>query len=294
MRTITAEQPLRGRTILLTGASAGIGLAAAKRLAALGAHLLLVCRNQARGQRALAEVQAAAAPDTPVPELLLCDLAQLAEVHKLCDEVLSRFPKLDVLINNAGVLPDKLIATDEGHELCWATNHLAPFVLTNRLLPLLEQAGAGARIITVASEAHWLGEIESTLEARIDPNRSSAFTAYCDSKLANILFTKALTERLELTPITAHCLHPGLVRSNLWVHSSWFMRAMMVLALPFARSNEKAAETIVCLVTETDPQKLNGAYLKSCRPARISSKAASRAEAFRLWRISSDETGVGE
>ncbi|UYZ59931.1 SDR family NAD(P)-dependent oxidoreductase [Hymenobacter latericus] len=294
MPTTTAKRPLHGRTILLTGASAGIGLAAAKLLAALGAHLLLVCRNQARGQQALAEVQAAAAPNTPAPELLLCDLAILAEVHQLCDEILDRYPKLDVLINNAGVLPDKLIATDEGHELCWVTNHLAPFVITNRLLPLLEQAGAGARIITVASEAHWLGEIESTIEARIDPNRSSAFTAYCDSKLANILFTKALAERLELTPITAHCLHPGLVRSNLWLHSSWLMRAMVLLALPFARSNEKAAETIVCLVTETDPMKFNGAYLKNCHPARVSSKAASRAEAFRLWRISADETGVGE
>ncbi|KUG08781.1 SDR family NAD(P)-dependent oxidoreductase [Solirubrum puertoriconensis] len=294
MRTTSAERPLQGRTILITGASSGIGLAAAKRLANLGAHLLIVCRNAARGQQALDEVQAAGPPGNPAPELFLCDLAILTEVHRLCDEVLSKHTKLDVLINNAGVLPNKLIATDEGHELCWATNHLAPFVITNRLLPLLEQAGIGARVITVASEAHWLGEIESNLEARIDPNRSSAFTAYCDSKLANILFTKALAERLELTPVTAHCLHPGLVRSNLWLHSSWFMRAMMLLALPFARSNERAADTIVCVVTADDYQKNSGAYYKNCHPARVSSKAASRAEAHRLWRISAEETGVGE
>jgi NAD(P)-dependent dehydrogenase (short-subunit alcohol dehydrogenase family) len=215
-------------------------------------------------------------------------------VHRLCDEILARYTGLYALINNAGVLPDRLITTAEGHELCWVTNHLAPFVLTNRLLPLLEAAGPGSRIVTVASEAHWLGEIESTSAARTDPNRSSALMAYADSKLANILFTKALAERLEFTGITAHCLHPGMVRSNLWSHSSWIMKMLVFAAFPFARTSEQAAKTLVCLITSRDIIRGNGLYFKNCRPARMSSRASNRAEAHRLWRISADETGVGE
>jgi NAD(P)-dependent dehydrogenase (short-subunit alcohol dehydrogenase family) len=129
---------------------------------------------------------------------------------------------------------------------------------------------------------------------RADPNHSSAFTAYCDSKLANILFTKALTDRLELTGITAHALHPGMVRSNLWSHSSRVMQLLILLALPFARSNEQAAKGIVRLVTDGNPASGNGKYFKNGRPARTSAQAANRAEAHRLWRISADETGVGE
>ncbi|WP_460677128.1 SDR family NAD(P)-dependent oxidoreductase [Hymenobacter coalescens] len=282
---------LQGKTLLLTGASAGIGLAAARQLAHLGARLVLVCRDAGRGEQARAAVRLAA-PQAPEPDLLLCDLASQADVHRLCDEVLARYSSLDGLINNAGVLPDRLITTAEGHELCWATNHLAPFILTNRLLPLLEAAGPGARVITVASEAHWLGEIESHAPARVDANRSSAFTAYCDSKLANILFTKALAERLELTGITAHCLHPGVVRSNLWAHSSRLMRLLVLLGMPFARSCERAAAGLVCVATLPDPAKFNGAYFKNCRPGRASGRAGNRSEMHRLWRISVEETGI--
>jgi NAD(P)-dependent dehydrogenase (short-subunit alcohol dehydrogenase family) len=293
MTADSAAGPLRGRTILLTGATAGIGLAAARQLAGLGAHLVLVGRDATRGEQARAAVRLAA-PTAPAPDLLLADLAQQTAVHRLCDEVLARYPRLDVLINNAGVLPHRLLASPDGHELCWATNHLAPFVLTNRLLPLLETAGSGARIITVASEAHWLGEIEGSAAARLDANRSSAFTAYCDSKLANILFTKALAERLELTNITAHCLHPGVVGSNLWTHSSRLVRGLMRLAQPFTRTPEQAATALVQLATLPEPIKANGAYFKNHRPARISGRASSRAEMHRLWRISAEETGVLE
>ncbi|GAA4385396.1 SDR family NAD(P)-dependent oxidoreductase [Hymenobacter koreensis] len=283
--------PLRGKTILLTGASGGIGLAAAHQLAALGAHLLLVCRNPDRGEQAREAVEQAA-PGTRI-ELLLCNLSQLAEINQLCDQILECYPRLDVLINNAGVLPSRLQVTAEGHELCWVTNHLAPFVLTNRLLPLLEASPAG-RVITVASEAHRLGEIETTATRRNDSAHNSAFTAYCDSKLANILFTKALAERLELTGITAYSLHPGIVRSKLFAGSSWLMRTLVKLATPFTISTEQAAAALVHLVTDHGATKYNGQYFKRGRPTSISNRAANLAEAQRLWRISADETGVGQ
>ncbi|WP_400190640.1 SDR family NAD(P)-dependent oxidoreductase [Hymenobacter sp. B81] len=288
--TSDSDAPLRGKTILLTGASGGIGLATARQLAGLGADLLLVCRDATRGERARQAVQLSG-PATRV-ELLLCDLSRLTEVHQLAEQVLARYDRLDVLINNAGVLPNALQVTEEGHELCWATNHLAPFVLTNRLLPLLTAAPAGL-ILTVSSQAHWLGELETSAARRNDPALNSAFTAYCDSKLANILFTRALAERLELTPATACSLHPGLVRSQLFAGSSWLMRGLVWLARPFARSCEQAARGIVCLVNGGAKPRYSGQYFANCRPARSSSSAANLAEAHRLWRISADETGVG-
>ncbi|OON69343.1 hypothetical protein B0919_08635 [Hymenobacter sp. CRA2] len=284
---------MQGRTVVLTGATAGIGLAAARQLAQLGARLVLIGRDRMRGEQARAALRLAA-PAAPEADLHLCDLANLADVHRLGAELGQHYPRVDVLINNAGVLPNRLTTTPEGHELCWATNHLAPFILTNHLLPQLEAAGPGARVITVASDAHWLGEIESTAAARIDSNRSSALTAYCDSKLANILFTKALSERLELTGITAHCLHPGVVSSNLWSHSPLLVRALMRLAAPFAKLPEQAAATIVHLATTTDAAAADGHYFKNCRRARTSGRADNRAEMHRLWRISAEETGIGQ
>src|SRR5699024_11032512 len=120
------------------------------------------------------------------------------------------FSQLDILVNNAGIMPGRFTLTDEGHELSWATNHLAPYALTNLLLPLLE-AAERARVVTVSSVAHWVGEIEPEQEVRNSPEKYSWLTAYADSKLANILFTKELAHRLDLTNITANCLPPGMV-----------------------------------------------------------------------------------
>ncbi|WP_236647171.1 SDR family NAD(P)-dependent oxidoreductase [Hymenobacter busanensis] len=284
-----ATTPLRGKTVLLTGASRGIGLAAAHQLAQQGAHLIMVCRDPTRGERARQAVQLAT-PGAAI-DLLLCDLSRLADVQRLCDDILARYTRLDVLINNAGVLPNKLEVTEEGHELCWVTNHLSVFVLTNRLLPLLAAVLPG-RIITVASEAHWLGEIEASVARRNDPAHNSAFTAYSDSKLANVLFTQALAERLELTGISAVCLHPGIVRSHLFAESSWLMRLSMRLARPFTRSTAQAAAAIIHLATNPDVPKFNGRYFKNGRPARSSGRTKNPGEAHRLWRVSGMETGL--
>lgn len=282
---------MHGKTVLITGASGGIGLATAQQLARQGAHMVLVCRNPQKAEQARASLQEAAGPESLV-DVLLCDLSLLSNVRTLAAEVALRYSKLDVLINNAGIMPGPFTITEEGHELSWVTNHLSVFTLTNLLLPQL-LAAEQARIITLASEAHWLGQIEASQEARNDPQKYSAITAYCDSKLANILFTNELAHRLELTGITANCVHPGMVNSGLMnAQTPLLMKSMWWMAMPFMISTERGAQTSIYLASSPEVARISGKYFKRSKPGRSSGKSQSRAEASRLWRISEEETGI--
>ncbi|MBD2716106.1 SDR family oxidoreductase [Microvirga sp. STR05] len=281
---------LHGKTALVTGASSGIGLVTARELARRGARVVLVARNPDKAERARAAIQFAV-PEAQL-EVRLTDLSLLANVRQLATDLQRDHSQLDILVNNAGIMPGPLTVTEEGHELSWATNHLAVFALTNLLLPLLNEAQTG-RVVTVASEAHWLGEIEPLQEARNNPEKYSWLTAYADSKLANILFTNELAHRLELTNVTANCLHPGMVNTGL-VHpgSSWGMKALWWPAKPFMISPEQGARTSLYLATAPEVARVSGAYFKNLRPGRCSSRSQSRTEAARLWRISEEETGI--
>ncbi|OUJ71798.1 SDR family NAD(P)-dependent oxidoreductase [Hymenobacter crusticola] len=286
------QQVLRGKTVLITGASGGIGLVTARELARRGAHLVLVCRHPDRAAGARAAVQFVAPGSDP--DVLLCDFSLLANVRELAAEIDRRYEKIDVLINNVGIVPGPLTITSEGHELSWVTNHLAPFLLTNLLLPKLT-AAEKARIVTLASDAHWLGEIEASQEARNDPEKYSSLTAYCDTKLANILFTNELAHRLDLTGVTANCLHPGIVDTGLVnPNSSRLIKALWWLARPFMISPEQGAQTSIYLASSSEVDKVTGQYFKHNKPGRCSSRAQNRAEASRLWRISEEETGLGQ
>jgi NAD(P)-dependent dehydrogenase (short-subunit alcohol dehydrogenase family) len=283
--------PLRGKIALVTGASGGIGLITARELARRGARVVLVCRNAERGEQARTTIREAVGPDTQL-DLLLCDLSLLANVRTLADEVAKRFDQVDILVNNAGLVSGPLTITEEGHELTWVTNHLSVFMLTNLLLPQLSEAPQ-ARIVTVASEAHWLGEIEHSAEARNAQEKYSSFTAYCDSKLANIMFTNELAHRLDLTKITANCLHPGMVDTGLVnPNNSRVMKALWWAAKPFMISPEKGAQTSIYLASSPEVATVSGKYFKNRKLTRASSSAQSRAEATRLWRLSQDETGI--
>jgi NAD(P)-dependent dehydrogenase (short-subunit alcohol dehydrogenase family) len=286
------QQILRGKTVLITGASGGIGLVTARELARRGAHLVLVCRNPDKAAGARAAVQFAA-PGAQ-PDVLLCDFSLLANVRELAAEINSRYEKIDVLVNNVGIVPGPLTITSEGHELSWVTNHLAPFMLTNLILPKLVAAEQG-RIITLASDAHWLGEIETLQQVRNDPEKYSSLTAYCDSKLANILFTIELANRLDLTKVTANCLHPGIVDTGLVnPNSSRLIKGVWWLARPFMINSERGAQTSIYLASSPEVAQTSGQYFKNNKPARRSSRAQNKSEASRLWRISQEETGIGE
>jgi retinol dehydrogenase 12 len=273
---------MRGKTVLITGASSGIGAAAATELAKRGASVVLVGRNPRRTESVARRIGA---------EPVSADFSSLAEVRRLADLVLDRHDRIDVLVNNAGLVSGRRKITDDGLELTMAVNHFAPFLLTNLLLPRLE-ASAPSRVVTTASDAHRGGLIDLT-----DLNgehRWSAWSAYGSSKLANILFTRALARRLEGRETVANCLHPGVIRTGLARGAPLPIRAGWRLASVFFGSPKKGASTIVHLATAPEAGEISGAYWVDSRPATPSVQAQDDDLAERLWAASERLTGVGE
>ena len=200
---------MEGKVVLITGASSGIGKAAATALAAMGAEVVVTGRNKERGEKAVAEIRRGSGSERV--SLMLADLAVQAEVRKLAEVFKERHDRLDVLVNNAGLIQSRRTETPDGIELTLAVNHLAPFLLTNLLLEVLK-GSAPSRIITVSSEARRNAQIDfDDLQSQ---RRYRAFPVYGMTKLANILLTYELAERLRGTGVVASCLHPGSVNTN--------------------------------------------------------------------------------
>jgi NAD(P)-dependent dehydrogenase (short-subunit alcohol dehydrogenase family) len=200
---------MEGKVVLITGASSGIGKAAATALAAMGAEVVVTGRNKERGEKAVAEIRRGSGSERV--SLMLADLAVQAEVRKLAEVFKERHDRLDVLVNNAGLIQSRRTETPDGIELPLAVNHLAPFLLTNLLLEVLK-GSAPSRIITVSSEARRNAQIDfDDLQSQ---RRYRAFPVYGMTKLANILLTYELAERLRGTGVVASCLHPGSVNTN--------------------------------------------------------------------------------
>jgi NAD(P)-dependent dehydrogenase (short-subunit alcohol dehydrogenase family) len=267
-----------GKRVVLTGGTGGIGLAAARQLAALGADLTIVGRAAERAR------QAAASIARPV-EVLIADLASQHEVRRLAAEILSRYPRVDVLINNAGAMFGTRQVSVDGIELTWAVNHLAPFLLTNLLLETL-MASAPARVINTTSAAHYRSGIPfDDLQAE----RSYApmgWGRYGETKLANVLFTRELARRLEGTGVTANCVHPGLVGSGFNHNNGWLTRMGMQALRLVARSPEKGAETLVWLADSAEVSGTSGGYFVDRREVRPSAAARDADAARRLWEVS--------
>jgi NAD(P)-dependent dehydrogenase (short-subunit alcohol dehydrogenase family) len=274
---------LRDRTVLVTGASAGIGRATALQLADMGAHVLLASRNRERGEAA----RAAIAERVPgaATDLLVADLASLDGVRSLADQTLTASDRLDVLVNNAGVFTRSREVTPDGLETQFAVNHLAPFLLTHLLRERLVRS-APARVITVSSEAHKRGSID--FEDLQGEQRYSGLKAYAQSKLANLLFNRELARRLGGTGVTSNALHPGVVATNLLFSGFGPLR----LLRPFLRTPEQAARSTICLAAAPALERLTGLYFIDCEPARPSADARDDAAARRLWRISAQVTGI--
>ncbi|KAA5547972.1 SDR family oxidoreductase [Adhaeribacter rhizoryzae] len=278
---------MKNKIVIITGGSTGIGKVTATELARQGAQVVLVSRDAARGNAAMTEIikETRNQQVTFIP----CDLSRMANVKILALEIQSRFNHIDVLINNAGILPGKFTLTPEGYELSWATNYLSGFLLTNLLWQQLLNAEA-ARIINVSSEAHRLGQIDVNQTHTV--KNYSSFTAYCDSKLANILFTYELAQRLELTSITANCLHPGVIASNFGTTSFGLLKWIFRLGRPFMQSAAKGAETVIYLATSPEVTGVTGKYFKKKKPVKSSKETYNTALAKRLWRFSAAQTGL--
>jgi NAD(P)-dependent dehydrogenase (short-subunit alcohol dehydrogenase family) len=269
---------MRDRTILITGATDGIGKQTALELAGLGAAVLLHGRDRAKGERVLAEIRAATGNKRL--SLLIADLASLNQVRALAAEVRAACPRLDVLVNNAAVhIPQRQI-TEDGIETTFAVNHLAPFLLTNLLLDLLK-ASAPARIVNVSSDAHLGATIDfDNLQGE---RRYSGVDAYRLSKLGNVLFTFELAERLRGTGVTANCLHPGVIATKL-LHGGW----------PQLRGDNLAAGalTTVYLATSSEIADISGRFFLNQRIAKASELADDVALRQRFWDVSAGLVGL--
>ena len=279
------------RVAVVTGASSGIGKAAAKALAALGWHVIGLGRDADRCAAAEADLRQNAAPGTPV-EMLRVDLSLLADTARVAREITARTDRLDVLLNNAGGVASTLAITSEGNEVTFASNHLGPFLLTNRLLPLLRAAAVksapgAVRIIATSSIGHHnCAGIDWD-----DLQRTRNFTtggAYTGAKLANILMTRSLAKRLARDGIVAHAMEPGVVLdSNFVNHADTSMQRYMSTLHDVALSSEEAAKTLVWLATGTEPGQSTAGYFHRCAPAPASAASQDDALAERLW-IESD------
>jgi NAD(P)-dependent dehydrogenase (short-subunit alcohol dehydrogenase family) len=270
---------MAGKLCVVTGATSGIGLVAAERLAASGARLILIGRDKARGEAALARIKRHA----PGAELTLryADLSLLAEMNRLAAEIAAAEPRIDVLINNAGAMFTSRSLTADGLERTFALNHMAYFVLANRLRAALA-AAAPARIVNVASEAH-RGNVLDFADLQ-SARGYRGFRVYGRSKLANILFTRELARRLEGSGITANCLHPGFVASRFGDNNPGLSRVGIGLAKRFfALSPEQGAETVVYLAASPEVASVTGGYFDKCRVRLPSAEAQDDAAARRLW-----------
>jgi NAD(P)-dependent dehydrogenase (short-subunit alcohol dehydrogenase family) len=271
---------MTGKTVLVTGANQGIGKATAIALGEMGASVLLLCRNAEKGRAALAEVKAAGAPRA---ELIVADLASQAEVRRAAADVRNTTDRLDVLVNNAGVLVPSRRTTVDGIEETIAINHLAPFLLTKELLDLLV-ASAPARIVNVSSQAHRSGKIAWD-DIQLTQGYA-AFRAYGQSKLANILFTHGLAARLDPSKVTANSLHPGVVASGFGETYGGPFAFVIKIAKPFMITNEDGAKTSVYLASSPDVAAVTGKYFIKCKEARSNRASYEEGAADRLWTLS--------
>jgi NAD(P)-dependent dehydrogenase (short-subunit alcohol dehydrogenase family) len=278
---------MAGKTVLVTGASGGIGKATAAGLSRKGAHVALVGRDPERLHAAAQEIH-----DTtgrPV-DAFTADLSDQSEVRHLAAEVLERLPRLDVLVNNVGGYWNTRHLTEDGLERTLALNHLAPFLLTNLLLGRLAEA-AGGRVVTVASNAEALGRID--FDDLQGTGKYSGARAYNESKLANILFTYELARRLRGTPVTANALHPGLVNTSFGAADPGIIQRVLVpIIRPLMKTATGGAATSVHLASAPELATVSGLFFARGRPKKSSQRSYDTAVAKRLWQVSAQLTGL--
>src|SRR5918994_2436742 len=278
---------MEGKIVLITGGTSGIGKATATALAAMGAEVVVTGRNRERGETALAEIRRAS--DSEKVSLVLANLAVQAEVRRLAGTFIERHDRLDVLVNNAGLIQSRRTQTPDGIELTLAVNHLAPFLLTNLLLDLLK-ASAPSRIVTVSSEARRGAQID--FDDLQSERRYRAFKVYGMTKLANILFTYELAERLEGTGVVANSLHPGGVNTNFGNNNRSFGTLIFRAFKPFMRTPEQGADTVVYLAVSPEAGKMTGRYLTDRKVVSSFEDPHDEVMQKRLWEVSEELTNL--
>lgn len=281
---------MQGKVVLITGGNTGIGKATAIALARMGAQVTITSRSPEKGEAALADIRAQSGSDAV--QCMRLDLASLASVRRFAAEFLADHPRLDVLINNAGLVLSNRSETEDGFESTFGVNHLGHFLLTNLLLPRLKES-APSRIVVLSSGAHMgaLGGLDfDDLQAR---RSYRGMPVYCRSKLANLLFTVELADRLRGTGVTVNAVHPGLVGTEFGGadDTTGFVRHLIKLTHWAYISPEKGARTSVHLASAPELEGVSGKYFVRSKQARPSRAALDRGAALRLWEVSEQLTG---
>jgi len=277
---------MQGKTVVITGATSGIGEVAADRLAAKGARIVFIARDKARGEETLKHLRAIAPGAQHAA--YYADLSQLSDMKRVSAEIAAAEPKIDVLINNAGALFNTRRVSADGLEMTFAVNHMAYFVVTNLLLPRM---GAGARVVSTSSDAHKGAKLN--FDDLQSEHGYSGFGVYGRSKLCNILFTRELARRIKGTGVTANCLHPGFVATRFGDQSGGILSFAVRAAKNFALTPEQGAETIIYLASSPDVADVTGGYFIKSKSATPTREAQNEADAKRLWDVSAKISGVG-
>ena len=266
---------------MVTGANSGIGRATAEQLAELGATVVMVCRDRDRGERAMAQIKRKS--DNNSVELMIADFASLDSVRNLAKEYLKNHDKLHVLVNNAGLVRLSRSLTVDGFETTFQVNYLSHFLLTNLLLGSMRKS-APSRIINVSSVSHYGGHFN--FDDLQMTKGYGVMKAYSQSKLALVLFTRELARRLEGTRVTANCLHPGAVATNIWGSALGPAAFLGKISKLFLVSPRRGAETIVYLASSSEVEDVSGRYFEEKREKKSSADSYDRALAEKLWNAS--------
>ena len=285
---------LAGKVVVVTGGNSGIGKQAALELAAMGANVVIAARNPSKAGAAVKEIQAATHAGDRVQTIPI-DLASFASVRAFADSFAASHDRLDVLLNNAGLVLSKREVTEDGHEMQFQVNHLSHFLLTHLLRDALAKSEP-ARVVNVASHAHKSARKGLDFDdLEWSSRRYRGFSVYSCTKLMNILFTRELARRWQDTGVTANALHPGFVASNFAKEGDlgWWGNIGMPLTRPFSISVEKGARTSVFVASSPDVDGISGEYFNKCRAEAPNAPGRDDAASARLWDISAEITGVG-
>ena len=268
---------MQRKTAVVTGASNGIGFITALELARQGARVLMVVRNESKGQASLNMIKAQTGQ---TPELFVADLSLVAQARRVAEEISLAAPKIDVLVNNAGGIFTERLETSEGLEMTFALNHMAYFALTTALLDNLKAAGS-ARVVSVSSNAHTMAQLRwDDLQAK---QKFNGTVAYGNSKLMNILFSNELARQLEGTGMTSNALHPGVVATGFAQNATGAWKWFFSLAKPFLITPEKGAQTSLYLASSKEIEGATGLYWDKKRPVQPSSAALDQTSQKHLW-----------
>lgn len=276
---------MNGKTVLITGGNTGIGLATAKALGALGAEIIITSRDDSKGAAAKAEIEQTIGRSIRLERL---DLASFASIRAFASRILETTPRLDVLINNAGLILDKRVTTEEGFEATFGINHIGHFLLTDLLLDRLRES-TPARIVVLASDAHYRAKSGLDFDDLMSERGSfRGFDVYAKSKLANVMFTRELAKRLEGSGVTVNAAHPGVVATEFAGKDDTrgIIGIFFGLIRPFLRTPEKGAATSVFLASSKEVEGVSGKYFADSREKPPSRPARDDEACQRLWEIS--------